>query len=193
MPKVVDHEQYRKELLLKCFDVFAEKGYASITTREIAKVLGVSTGTLYYYFPRKEDIFEQLIEQTCQQDFLWFTSELEGTHTLVDRFEVLGNFIIEHEDRFIKEIYILVDFCQQQGAEAVRQNIALTRIREASKRFLANVFGFSSPTIVEFVFAHIEGLLLRRLLGDPISISEQIALLGKMIVNFVENDKNCDE
>ncbi len=186
MPKVVDHEQYRKELLYKCFDVFAEKGYASLTTREIAKVLGVSTGTLYYYFPRKEDMFEQLIEQTCQQDFLRFTRKLEGKHTLLDRFGSTRNFIVEHEDRFIKELCILVDFCQQQGAEAVRQNIALTRIRDNSKQLLADALGLVSPAIVDFIFAHVEGLLLRRFLGDPISIFEQIALLGKMIVNSVE-------
>lgn len=186
MPKVVDHEQYRKELLYKCFDVFASKGYASITTREIAKELGVSTGTLYYYFPRKEEMFEQLVEQTSQQYFLMFASELEGKHTLSERFEVLGDFMVKHEDRFIKEIYLLVDFCQQQGAEAVRQNAALARIREASKQSFTNLFEFSDPTLAQFLLAQIHGLLLKRLLGDSISIPEQIALLGKMLVNFTQ-------
>jgi AcrR family transcriptional regulator len=51
MPKIVDHDQYRKELLSKCFDLFAEKGYGSITMRQIAEGLNVSTGTLYHYFP----------------------------------------------------------------------------------------------------------------------------------------------
>ena len=59
MPKIVDHEQYRKELLGKCFDLFAQKGYGSITMRQIAQGLGVSTGTLYHYFPSKQALFEQ--------------------------------------------------------------------------------------------------------------------------------------
>jgi AcrR family transcriptional regulator len=193
MPKVVDHEQYRKELLHKCFDVFAEKGYASITTREIAKELGVSTGTLYYYFPRKEDMFEQLVEETSQQYFLMFAGELKGKHTLLERFEALGDFIVKHEDRFIKEIYILVDFCQQQGAEAVRKNATLARIREASKQSLTNLFEFSNPALAEFVLTQIQGLLLKRLLGDPISIHEQIALMGKMIVTSGRNNQKHDE
>jgi AcrR family transcriptional regulator len=193
MPKVVDHEQYRKELLHKCFDVFAEKGYASITTREIAKELGVSTGTLYYYFPRKEDMFEQLVEETSQQYFLMFAGELEGKYTLLERFEALGDFIVKYEDRFIKEIYILVDFCQQQGAEAVRKNATLARIREASKQFLIDLFEFSNPTLAEFVLTQIQGLLLKRLLGDPISIPEQIALIGKMIVTSGRNNQKHDE
>ena len=193
MPKVVDHEQYRKELLHKCFDVFAEKGYASITTREIAKELGVSTGTLYYYFPRKEDMFEQLVEETSQQYFLMFAGELEGKHTQLERFEALGDFIVKHEDRFIKEIYILVDFCQQQGAEAVRKNATLARIREASKEFLTNLFEFSNPALAEFVLTQIQGLLLKRLLGDPISIHEQMVLMGKMLVTSERNNEKHDE
>lgn len=111
---------------------------------------------------------------------------MEGKHTLLERVEALGEFIVKHEDRFIKEIYILGDFCQQQGAEAVRKNVTLEQIREASKQFLVNLFGLSNPTLAEFILIHIQGLLLKRLLGDPISIPEQIALLGKMLVSFVE-------
>ncbi len=68
MPKIVDAQQYRQELLSKCFDLFAEKGYANVTTRQIAKELEVSTGTLYHYFPNKQVLFEQLAEQVCFQD-----------------------------------------------------------------------------------------------------------------------------
>ncbi|PLZ35065.1 TetR family transcriptional regulator, partial [Fischerella thermalis WC542] len=72
MPKIVDHEQYRKELLMKSFDLFAQKGYAAITMRDIAKELGVSTGTLYHYFSNKKALFLQLVEEQTRQDILNF-------------------------------------------------------------------------------------------------------------------------
>ncbi|MEP0886451.1 TetR/AcrR family transcriptional regulator, partial [Trichocoleus sp. ST-U3] len=137
MPKIVDHEQYRKELLHKCFDLFAQKGYASITTRQIAKELGVSTGTLYYYFPRKEDMFEQLVEEMSQEYLQIFATELKDGQTLSERFEALANFAVKYEDRLIKDICMMVDFCQQQGAEAVRNNPAFERIREQDKQAFA--------------------------------------------------------
>jgi AcrR family transcriptional regulator len=68
MPKIVDSEEYRKELLDKCFDLFANKGYANVTTRQIAKELGISTGAMYHYFPSKQALFEQLVEQISWQD-----------------------------------------------------------------------------------------------------------------------------
>jgi AcrR family transcriptional regulator len=186
MPKIVDHEQYRKELLHKCFDLFAQKGYASITTRQIAKELGVSTGTLYYYFPCKEDMFEQLVEEMSQEYLQIFTNELKDGQTLSERFEALANLAVRYEDRLIKDICMMVDFCQQQGAEAVRNNSALARIRQRDKQAFADLFGISDPTLADFVMSQLMGLMLARLEGDDIPIFEQVTLLGKMLITYLE-------
>ena len=68
MPKIVDHDRYRHELLAQCLSLFAEKGFGAVTMRQIADSLGVSTGTLYHYFPNKESIFAQLVEVYCSKD-----------------------------------------------------------------------------------------------------------------------------
>ncbi len=62
MPKVVDHDAYRDELLSRCFWVFAKYGYDKMTMRKIAGVLKVSTGTLYHYFPNKQAIIKALFD-----------------------------------------------------------------------------------------------------------------------------------
>ncbi|NMG11644.1 TetR/AcrR family transcriptional regulator [Brasilonema sp. UFV-L1] len=186
MPKIVNHEQYRKELLYKCFDLFAEKGYASITTRQIAKELGVSTGTLYYYFPRKEDMFEQLVEETSQEYLLIFASELKDGQTLSQRFEALANFALRYEDRLIKETCMMVDFCQQQGSDAIRENQALRRIEKQTKQSITEFFGICDPALTDFIMTQVQGLMLRRLSGDDVSIAEQIVLLGKMLISYLE-------
>ncbi|MBD1833650.1 TetR/AcrR family transcriptional regulator [Cyanobacteria bacterium FACHB-472] len=186
MPKIVDHEQYRKELLHKCFDLFAQKGYASITTRQIAKELGVSTGTLYYYFPRKEDMFEQLVEEMSQEYLQIFANELKDGQTLSERFEALANFAVRYEDRLIKDICMMVDFCQQQGSEAVRNNPAFEQIRQRDKKAFADLFGISDLVLADFVMSQLMGLMLMRLEGNDIPIFEQVTLLGKMLTTYLE-------
>jgi AcrR family transcriptional regulator len=186
MPKIVDHEQYRKELLHKCFDLFAQKGYASITTRQIAKELGVSTGTLYYYFPRKEDMFEQLVEEMSQEYLQIFASELKDGQTLSERFEALANFAVKYEDRLIKEICMMVDFCQQQGIEAVRKNAVLARIRQRNKQAFADLFRIPDPALADFVMIQLMGLMLTRMEDNDIPIVEQVTLLGKMLITYLE-------
>jgi AcrR family transcriptional regulator len=43
--------------------VLARDGYSAATTNRIARAAGVSVGTIYEYFARKEEIFEALIER----------------------------------------------------------------------------------------------------------------------------------
>jgi AcrR family transcriptional regulator len=52
------------EILKASGQVFANKGYARATTREIAALAGVSEGTLYNYFDSKRDILLALLEET---------------------------------------------------------------------------------------------------------------------------------
>src|SRR5260221_7007308 len=68
MPKIVDHDQQRRKLLLKCFNLFRRRGYHNVTLREIAHEIGASTGTLYHYFPNKLAILKQLYELAVHDD-----------------------------------------------------------------------------------------------------------------------------
>lgn len=56
MPKIVDHEQRRAEVLEATWRVIARLGIAGATTREIAREAGCSTGVLAHYFSNKDEI-----------------------------------------------------------------------------------------------------------------------------------------
>jgi TetR/AcrR family transcriptional regulator len=43
------------ELLAAALDLFVEKGFAATRSEEVAQRAGVSKGTLFLYFPTKED------------------------------------------------------------------------------------------------------------------------------------------
>ena len=50
-----------QELLDAALAVFAEKGYAAARTEEVARHAGVSKGTLYLYYPSKEELFKAVV------------------------------------------------------------------------------------------------------------------------------------
>ena len=56
MPKIVDHEARREELVEATWRVIARAGMGGATMREIAREAGVSTGLLAHYFSDKEDL-----------------------------------------------------------------------------------------------------------------------------------------
>lgn len=54
----------RERLLTAATELFACKGYASTTVREIVNAAGVTKPVLYYYFQNKEGIFLELMSES---------------------------------------------------------------------------------------------------------------------------------
>ncbi|OUL22354.1 TetR family transcriptional regulator [Nostoc sp. T09] len=193
MPKIVDHEQYRKELLGKCFDLFAQKSYSAITMREIAHGLGVSTGTLYHYFPSKQALFEQLLEEISQQDVAMALAELGGRKPLPEAMAALGRYLVKNEDYFIKWTYIWVDFCQHQDSEQIKVSGVLTRANQRYQQAACDFLGIQDRVLASFVLSFVNGLILEKLWGDEtICFTEQCALLGKMLTAYLPQSVDSD-
>jgi AcrR family transcriptional regulator len=52
-----------QELLDAALELFAEKGFAATRAEEVAQHAGVSKGTLYLYYPSKEELFKAVVRQ----------------------------------------------------------------------------------------------------------------------------------
>ncbi len=50
-----------EEILIAASRLFAEKGFSSTTTREIAQAAGIQQPSLYYWFPTKLDILDRIV------------------------------------------------------------------------------------------------------------------------------------
>jgi AcrR family transcriptional regulator len=57
----------RQRLLRAAADLFAQKGYAATTVREIVAAAGVTKPVLYYYFQSKEGLYLELMETTARR------------------------------------------------------------------------------------------------------------------------------
>jgi len=55
------------EILDAALMVFAEKGYAAARMEDIAARAGVTKGTIYLYFPSKEEVFKTLVREMIGQ------------------------------------------------------------------------------------------------------------------------------
>jgi AcrR family transcriptional regulator len=188
MPKIVDHEQYRKELLSQCFDLFAAKGYAAITMRQISAGLKVSTGTLYHYFPNKQALFEQLVEEISQQDIITALTEFGGKKTLSELMETLGQYLVKNEDYLIKWTYLWVDFCQHQDSKIILNNSTVfKRANQRCQQVACDLLGVRDVVLASFVLSFVNGVVLEKLWGNEnIDFPEQCKLLGEMITAYLQ-------
>jgi TetR/AcrR family transcriptional regulator len=66
------------ELLEAALDLFVEKGFAATRSEEVAARAGVSKGTLFLYFPSKEELFKAVVIENLAGRFTEWNQEFEA-------------------------------------------------------------------------------------------------------------------
>ncbi|MBC2717218.1 MAG: TetR/AcrR family transcriptional regulator [Desulfobacteraceae bacterium] len=119
MPKLVNRNKYRQELLEKCFYIFSRKGYSNVTMREIAAEIGVSTGTIYHYFANKQDILKQMFKYIVETNVEKYLKRVKNaqTETLEERLHLLVDFVIDFEDYYKHVLLLVLDLFRIYGSE----------------------------------------------------------------------------
>src|ERR1700712_5869603 len=57
-------EERPQQILKAALAIFAERGLAQARLEDIAKRAGLSKGTIYLYFPNKEELFREVVRST---------------------------------------------------------------------------------------------------------------------------------
>jgi TetR/AcrR family transcriptional regulator len=65
------------ELLDAALDLFVEKGFAATRAEEVAARAGVSKGTLFLYFPSKEELFKAVVRENISGRFTEWNEEFK--------------------------------------------------------------------------------------------------------------------
>ena len=139
MPKIVDHDLRRAAILVDAFPVFRDQGYAAVSMRGLAATCGVSTGTLYHYFPCKDALFSSLVRARLRWDLGDATAGFGGRdHAERFEFAVQSGPFHAHKLRSFRDIAAepidlgkqvfafkrLARLAQGHGGEGARQDNA---------------------------------------------------------------------
>lgn len=75
------------ELLEAALDLFVEKGFAATRVEEVAARAGVSKGTLFLYFPSKDELFKAVVRENLSGRFVEWNNDFEtfqgSTHDMM--------------------------------------------------------------------------------------------------------------
>jgi len=88
------------ELLDAALDLFVEKGFAATRSEEVAARAGVSKGTLFLYFPSKEELFKAVVRENMVRH------QTEGAEEIA-RFEGSTPELLE---------YLMLEWWRRYGA-----------------------------------------------------------------------------
>ena len=80
----------RAQILKATFPVFAVRGFAGATTRDLAAAAGVSEPILYRHFPSKADLFAAVLEEAARRIVARVDEAVASKRDAGSRLEALG-------------------------------------------------------------------------------------------------------
>ncbi|MCS3901881.1 TetR/AcrR family transcriptional regulator [Methanococcus voltae] len=78
-------EDKRKAVMGAALKLFTERGFHGTSTAQISKEAGVATGTLFHYFPTKEDLINNLYFEVKGDLSRTMVKDLESQHNFKDK------------------------------------------------------------------------------------------------------------
>lgn len=191
MPKIVDHDEYKKELLEKCFRLFSRKGYSSVTMREIASEIGVSTGSLYHYFPSKESILGEMIIWAGESNTSEYIRRTGSTDNIRERYRLNVEFWKEHGEYYQNLMLLGIDMLRVDGRErfeAIFHEFSEYYVVAMSDRLKI------SRQFARSIFLYLIGVVLHSLLTPSFfSYEEQVDVFSGMLEPLVvDTSENMD-
>ncbi|GFN32296.1 TetR/AcrR family transcriptional regulator [Paenibacillus xylaniclasticus] len=100
----------REEVLKSATKLFKEQGFLSTTIQDIAEDCGIAKGSVYKYFPSKEDLFSEVFDQ-CHNEYFDQVNELKRYHELSPEEQFLQQIILRFR-YFMEYKHILVEFTE---------------------------------------------------------------------------------
>lgn len=102
-------------------ELFAEKGYAATTTREICQRAGITKPVLYYYFGNKEQLFRELVLDCCNESRKQLLLAAQRARTAPDKLVEILTADFEEARRApgLARMFIRMLFAPEKGSPAI--------------------------------------------------------------------------
>lgn len=186
MPKIVNHEERREEVVAAARRVILREGIEAATTRAIAKEAGYSNGVLTHYFADKDDILLSALRISHRRIVERLMAKLRGLTGLAALRELLLDNVPLDDER-AQETWLEVGFwsrsltgpallaIQREEAEELRY---LTR---SLLQHAAEAGEISTDEdlddVVERLLALVDGLSVHRLLYPERATTDRLERL----------------
>ena len=155
-----------QELLDAALALFVDKGFAATSAEEVAASAGVSKGTLYRYYPSKEELFKAVVR-----------------HCLVARIAEGAQMIAQHQGSSAELLTLVMGEWWRQVGLGVAGGVS--RVMMAEARLVPELAQFYADEVIEPTHALLGGLIERGIASGefrPVPVRETVhVLIGPLL------------
>jgi len=139
VPKIVDHDERRLELVDATWRIIARQGMEGATMREIAQEAGFANGALKPYFPTKDTLLEfafgHVFNRTNRR-----IAEVTGGKSGLDALQAFCLEVLPLDEERVNEARIVIPFWQKAVTDTGKAEIhrqSMEEWVETIRRYLA--------------------------------------------------------
>ena len=197
--KTATSPDYRAKIRTVAQALFAERGFASTTIREIADQTGVTSRLLYHYFPNKEALYLSLLEETVSEVVAQMEDIAASTDSPEEKIRRIAEaFLVHyqaHPQRFLLIQRAILEHSRTAQAFAQRWvSRAFAAVHAVTSEGVEQgLFRPLAPRLLSFtVVTHLQQAMhLRALVGDispDLSGDHLLAELPELILSLLRAD-----
>lgn len=189
----MDKEDIRTKILEIACDLMIQKGIKETTLKDIAEAVGISKGTLYYYYAAKEDIIYDIadshLNRITEELMTWIDTidhQLTPDQVLITVFDK----ILSAETRGKLNLYLVSNAITNNEALKIKFGEKYRQWQQTIQLGLEKIYKFddnqnlfdSSKSMSYLILAALDGLIIQRLVGAPqIETEEIVSLIYKSV------------
>ncbi|WP_430509656.1 TetR/AcrR family transcriptional regulator [Gottfriedia solisilvae] len=185
--KLQEMNEKEIKILEAAIDIFAEKGFVSTSTNEIAKKANVAEGTIFRYFKTKKDLLKSIIKPTLVKTIAPFEMDRFSKavfHMEYDTFEDFLKVLIVNRMEFAKKntavIKIIIQEIpfqeeMQEELKKLFKEKMYPRVENVLQYFIAKgqIADLPIHTILRLIITSVMGLVVSTIALKDISIWDE--------------------
>lgn len=117
VPRIVDHDERRRQIAEALLAVAARDGHESVSSRAVAKELGVATGSLWHYFDGFDEVVRAAASEVTRRTDARIAEATEGLRGL-PRLQALMREVLPIDETTRTEAHVVVGFWGRLAALA---------------------------------------------------------------------------
>ncbi|RSM66466.1 TetR family transcriptional regulator [Amycolatopsis sp. WAC 01376] len=187
------HEAKRRAILDAAAGCFAMKGFEKTTTAEICRAAGISTGSLFHYFPNKRAVFVGIFEQDGDET----AALLAAAGEIEDPWEAILHVITYVSEQLLQPLAakLVLEVAAQCSRDA-----DLARLVQGNDRALRDGLtdlvtgameagridpGLDAKTVASWLVALVDAPLSRVILEPDLDPKAELAVMKELITRFL--------
>ena len=178
-----DQQSQPEKILIAAFEVISSKGYANVSTRDIADKAGVVLSQLNYYFKNKEGLFKEVVRMMIDK----YLHEIEESLKKEESPKERAKSLIKYFTKMLKynpELFrLLYDFTGLALWSPVFSNLLSDLFKELSdmiEKYIVNNFqmkelkGYSTKSLSRLILGSMFGTGIQVLLDYDEDLPEAL-------------------